>query len=190
MPRLFTGIELPPPLAEQLANLRPPLAGARWVDAEDMHITLRFAGDIDNPTAKEFHAALAGIDEPAFELRLSGFGAFGGQQPRALWAGIEQSPWLEALARANDRAARAAALPPEKRPFRPHVTLARLRGTRPESVARVLEHLGALRSEPFAVSRFVLFSARPKTGGSPYVAEDVFPLKGGSDWAPQEWADG
>ena len=186
MPRLFTGLELPPALSDQLADFATPLAGARWIEPEDMHITLRFAGDVDNLTAAEFHAALSAIDEPAFEIRLSGFGAFGGQQPRTLWAGIEDNPWLDALARANERAARSAGLPPEKHTFKPHVTLARLKGTRPEAVARVLEQLGAYRSVPFSVERFVLFSSRPKVGGGPYVVEDAFTLRGAdyeSQWA-------
>ena len=83
-----------------------------------------------------------------------------------------------ALARANDRAARSAGLKPEKHGFRPHVTLARLRGTRPEAVARALEALGGFESAPFQVSRFVLFSSRPKVGGGPYVVEDAFDLRG------------
>ncbi|MGE0022631.1 MAG: RNA 2',3'-cyclic phosphodiesterase [Hyphomicrobium sp.] len=178
MPRLFTAIAIPPELADALADLAMPLAGARWVEPEDMHLTLRFAGDIDNPTADEFHAALSSIDEPSFTLTLSGFGAFGGQQPRSLWAGVAESPWLEALARANERAARSAGLPPEKHPFKPHVTLARLRGTRPEAVARALEELGAFTSAPFQVESFALFSSKPKVGGGPYVVEDTFALRG------------
>jgi len=178
MPRLFTGIELPEAISDHLSDVERPLAGARWIDAADMHITLRFAGDIDNRTADEFHAELSAIDEPAFEVVLKGFGTFGGQQPRALWAGVEENPWLKALARANDRAARNAGLPLEKRGFKPHVTLARLKGTRPEQVAQLLGQLGAFRSEPFQVARFALFSARPKVGGGPYVVEDVFRLRG------------
>lgn len=187
MPRLFTGIELPPALAERLADLATPLAGARWIAPEDMHITLRFAGDVDNPTAREFHDALVSIDEPAFELKLSGFGAFGGQQPRTLWAGVAPSPWLDALARVNERAARSAGLKPEKHSFKPHVTLARLRGTRPEAVARVLEGLGRFESPPFQVARFVLYSSRPKVGGGPYVIEDEFRLGGGLAEADASW---
>lgn len=182
MPRLFTGIPLPPLLAETLADLARPLAGARWIEPGDMHITLRFAGDIDNPTADAFHDALAAIDEPAFELRLTGFGAFGGNEPRSLWAGVAESPWLDALARANDRAARSAGLKPGKHPFRPHVTLARLKGTRPEAVARVLGELGAFTSPPFQVESFALLSSRPKVGGGPYVVEDTFRLRG-ADYA-------
>jgi len=178
MPRLFTGIPLPPMLADTLAAFAVPLAGARWIEPQDMHLTLRFVGDIDNLAADEFHAALSGIDEPAFPLKLSGFGAFGGQQPRTLWAGVADNAWLDALARANDRAARSAGLPPDKHGFKPHVTLARLKGTRPEAVARVLEQLGAFQSAPFQVESFALFSSRPKVGGGPYVIEDTFQLRG------------
>jgi 2'-5' RNA ligase len=186
MPRLFTAIPLPPALAEELSDFALPLAGARWIEPQDMHLTLRFAGDVDNPTADEFHAALSTIDEPGFALRLSGFGAFGGQQPRTLWAGVVENPWLDTLARANERAARSAGLPPEKHSFKPHVTLARLKGTRPDSVARVLEQLGAFTSAPFQVESFVLLSSRPKVGGGPYVVEDTFELRG-ADYAGQ-WA--
>ena len=182
MPRLFTGILLPPSLAEGLAGFAFPLAGARWIEPEDMHITLRFAGDIENPTADAFHAALSSVDEPAFELRLAGFGAFGGNEPRSLWAGVAESPWLDTLARANDRAARTAGLKPAKHPFRAHVTLARLKGTRPEAVARALGDLGAFTSPPFQVESFALLSSRPKIGGGPYVVEDTFRLRG-ADYA-------
>mgnify|MGYP001266225756 CR=1 FL=1 len=188
MPRLFTAIAIPDALADELAGFARPLAGARWIEPADMHLTLRFAGDIDNATATELHAALSSIDEPAFTLRLAGFGAFGGQQPRTLWAGIEDNAWLDALARANERAARVAGLKPGKHGFRPHVTLARLKGTRPEAVARVLESLGAYRSAPFPVDCFSLYSSRPKVGGGPYVIEDSFTLRGGADDA-FGWAD-
>lgn len=187
MPRLFTAIAIPPDLADDLASLAMPLPGARWIEPEDMHITLRFAGDIDNPAAREFHAALSGIDEPAFPLKLSGFGAFGGQQPKTLWAGVAESPWLDALQRANDRAARAAGLAHPKHPFKPHVTLARLKGTRPETVARALEHLGAFESRSFSVDEFLLLSSKPKVGGGPYVVEDAFPLKG-SEAGQSRWS--
>jgi 2'-5' RNA ligase len=186
MPRLFTAIPLPAALADTLAGLSAPLAGARWIDPGDMHLTLRFAGDLDNRTADEFHAALSAIDEPAFTLKLAGFGAFGGQQPRTLWAGVAESRWLDALARANERAARSAGLPPERHGFKPHVTLARLKGTRPEAVARMLEGLGAFTSAPFPVESFSLFSSRPKVGGGPYVIEDTFRLRGAD--APGPWA--
>ncbi|CFX10028.1 putative 2'-5' RNA ligase [Candidatus Filomicrobium marinum] len=181
MPRLFTGIELPEDLRDDLADMEQPLPGARWIDTDDMHITLRFVGDIDNRTASEFADMLAGIDVNAFHARISGLGTFGGKEPRSIWAGIEAGPELEQLARAHERAARSAGLPPEGRQFKPHVTIARLKSTRPEVVARYLEHFGGYRSEPFLVTHFTLFSSKPKVGGGPYVVEETFPLFGGGN---------
>jgi len=180
MPRLFTGIEIPDEQREEIARLRQPLPGnSRWLEPENLHLTLRFAGDIDNAHAREFADRLAGIDVDAFEIRLAGVGAFGGNDPRSLWAGVEAGPQLEALARANERAARAAGLAPEGRTFKPHVTVARLKYASASDIARILGRIGAFRSRTFTVGRFVLFSSRPKTGGGPYVVEEAFPLRGG-----------
>lgn len=180
MPRLFTGIEIPAEQREEIARLKLPLpGGGRWTDPVDLHLTLRFVGDIERPQAEEFADRLESIDLDAFELRLAGLGAFGGNEPRSIWCGVEDSPALEALARANDRAARSAGLPPDTRQFKPHVTLARLKYASADEVARVLQRLGAFRTAPFIVSRFVLFSAKPKTGGGPYAIEEAFNLRGG-----------
>ncbi len=179
MSRLFTGIEIPPELREELARLRVPLPGGKWIEPENLHLTLRFVGDLDNIQATEFADRLGTIDTDAFELRLAGLSTFGGNEPRSIWAGVEASPALEALARANDRAARAAGLPPEGRAFKPHVTVARLKYASADDIARVLQRIGAFRSRPFLIGRFVLFSSKPKTGGAPYVVEEAFPLRGG-----------
>lgn len=179
MPRLFTGIEIPEAARAALARLRTPLPGAKWVAPEEMHVTLRFAGDIDNLQAREWVDALAQIDVDCFEVRIAGLGAFGGNDPRAVWAGVEGGPALAELARLVERAARNAGLQPETRAFKPHVTLARLKGSRVDAVARVLQHNAAFRLEPFVVERFVLYSSRPQVGGGPYVIEDAFALRGG-----------
>jgi 2'-5' RNA ligase len=179
MPRLFTGIEIPAEVREEIARLKVPLPGGRWAEPENLHLTLRFVGDLDKLQAREFADGLETIDVDAFELRLAGLGTFGGNEPRSIWAGVEPSAPLEALARANDRAARTAGLPPDGRPFKPHVTLARLKYATPDEVARVLQRIGAFRSKPFIVARFVLFSAKPKVGGGPYAIEEAFPLRGG-----------
>ncbi len=185
MPRLFTGIEIPDHLREALARLRQPLPGARWIEPENYHVTLRFAGDVDNRVAAEFAHALSEVETPAFELRFSGTGAFGGNDPRSLWARIEPSPELEALARAHEKAARIAGLQPETRKFRPHVTIARLRNTNVDIIARYLQRHGGFRTEPFLVSRFALFSSKPQVGGGPYVIEETYTLLGG-DYAEYE----
>ncbi|MEZ5873869.1 MAG: RNA 2',3'-cyclic phosphodiesterase [Hyphomicrobiales bacterium] len=99
------------------------------------------------------------------------------RKPRAIFAALAPSEELEALHRANERAARAAGLPPEGRNFKPHVTLARLRGARPDAVAAYLERQGAMMAEPFTVSRFVLYSSRNSVGGGPYVVEAAYDLE-------------
>lgn len=179
MPRLFTALAIPDEIAEELSHLHQPLPGARWIDPANYHITLRFAGDITPVQAREFADNLANIEIDAFELTVSGLGAFGGNSPRAIWAGIEANDSLDALARAHEKAARAAGLGIEKRPFKPHVTLARLNAASPENVARFLTRYSGYRSEPFFVAEALLMSSRPSVGGGPYGIEEHFPLRGG-----------
>jgi len=176
MPRLFTAIEIPEAMRMRLSLLRAPINGAKWVKPEDMHITLRFAGDIDGRTADDLADVLADVSVPPFMASIVDCGAYGGREPRVLWAGVEAGPELDALYRANERAARAAGLEPDPRDFRPHVTLARMRGARSGAVARFLAEHGGLRLEPFPVTRFVLLSARPGSGGGPYAVEAAYPL--------------
>lgn len=178
MPRLFTAIELPDMIKAELSRLHMTLPGARWVDAENYHITLRFAGDIDNSLAREFAANLAGIDADAFTIVLKGTGAFGGNNPSLVYADVEPNAQLEALAKAHERAARNAGLAPEKRTFKAHVTLARLQHSNVEAVARYLTRFGGYRSAPISVSRFVLMSSKPLTGGGPYGVVEAYPLHG------------
>jgi len=148
MPRLFSAIEIPQSIAARLTLLRAGLTGARWIDPENYHLTLRFIGDVDGATAHDFTLALSEIAAAPFELKLNGLGSFGGNKPRAIFAGFAPSEGLAALRRANERAAREAGLPPEGRNFQPHVTLARLRGARADSVAAYLERQGRIEAEP------------------------------------------
>ena len=179
MPRLFTAIELPDDVRAELRQLHLPMPNARWLSPEDYHLTLRFAGDINISLAEEFAANLAEIDTDAFEIRLSGLGAFGGNDPHNVWVGVEPSHELELLARAHEKAARAAGLTPDTRMFKPHVTLARLKYSSADAVARFFTRFGGYRSEPIYVSEFVLMSSKPMTGGGPYGAVESFPLRGG-----------
>jgi 2'-5' RNA ligase len=178
MPRLFSGLELPDDIKDQLSDLEVPLPGASWIEEDNLHITLRFAGDIDNRLAHEFAEELARIDVDVFDLALEGVHVIGGNDPKILYAGLSASPQLEALARAHERAARSAGLAPESRPFKPHITLARLRNVSIPDLTRFLQAHALLRSRRFVVEEFVLFSSKPKTGGGPYAIEEAFPLRG------------
>ena len=178
MPRLFTALEIPAHMVTRLAMLRGKLAGARWGDPENYHITLRFAGDIDDVAASAFAAALSEIRFDSFELSFNCLGSFGGNKPREVWAGLRLSEPLIRLQKAHERAARLSGLPPETRNFTPHVTLARLRDARPQAVAEYLSYFGGFMTEPWPVARFVLFSSRANHGGGPYVVEAAYPFNG------------
>jgi 2'-5' RNA ligase len=176
MPRLFSGIEIPRDISDRLAMLRGGLEGARWVEPENYHITLRFIGDVDGDTAERFSQALSQISAESFMLTLDGVGSFGRGRPRAVWAGVGPGEALAVLANANEQAALTAGLKPEGRKFHPHVTLARMRGTKANDVAKYLEQNGAFLSPSFPVFSFNLYSARESRGGGPYVVERAYPL--------------
>jgi 2'-5' RNA ligase len=186
MPRLFTALEIPAATRTHLSLLRAPLSGTKWIEPDDMHITLRFVGDIDDRTADEFADLLAEIHTEPFQVSIQDVGSFGGREPRVLWAGVQAGEPLAALYRANERAARAVGLEADPRSFKPHVTLARMRGVRPQAVARFLQEHGGLRTQPFMATRFVLLSARPGSGGAPYAIEAEYPFEGEGDG---DWAD-
>jgi 2'-5' RNA ligase len=176
MVRVFAAIEIPPEICARMWLIRAAIPTARWIGAEDMHLTLRFAGDVEHQAADDFAEALAEIEADPFPLTIAGVGSFGGRDPHALWAGIKPSEPLAALQRATERAARTAGLPPEPRKFAPHITLARLKRARPHDVAMFLAENGGLSLEPFMVERFVMLSSRPGVGGGPYAIEAEFPL--------------
>lgn len=181
MPRLFTGIELPLEIRTRLSLLSAPLTGARWVPADDLHLTLRFLGDIDGRTADEFIDSILPFTVEPFDMTLSGLGVFGSQRPDVIWAGAEPKNVLTRLHQWHERAARAAGLEADSRPFVPHVTLARLRGTKPHEVAQFLEGRGVIALPAFRVTRLAIFSARPGTGGGPYAVEETIDFEESGD---------
>ena len=177
MPRLFTGIEVPQPVAFALSLKRGGLQGARWIDPENYHITLRFIGDVDGQTAAEVTDALDRLaDSEAFSVKLNHLGAFGGDKPRALFAGAENNTAMQRLQAAQERVLQRLGLEPDGRKFTPHVTLARLRGSAAEDLARFMAFAGRFEPLEFPVRRFVLFSSRDSVGGGPYLVEQAYPL--------------
>jgi 2'-5' RNA ligase len=176
MPRLFTALEIPRDAALSLSLLRGGLPGARWVDVENYHITLRFIGDVDGRTADEIADALDRVRRPEFSLSLSGVGAFGSKKPHSLWAGVSASPDLGALQAEIERICQRIGLSADPRKFTPHVTIARLRQPRVGAVANYLATRGNFRTNPFRVEHFVLMSARESVGGGPYIVEEEYRL--------------
>lgn len=176
MPRLFTALEIPRDAALSLSLLRGGLPGARWIDVENYHLTLRFIGDVEGHVADEIAGALDRVRRPAFSLTLSGVGAFGSKKPHSVYAGTAPSPELSALQAEIERICQRHGLSSDAKKFVPHVTLARLRNTSPQDVAHYLSARGNFATMPFRVNRFVLMSSRDSVGGGPYVVEEAWPL--------------
>ncbi len=177
MPRLFTGLQIPKTHAERLMLLRGDIITARWIRPENYHITLRFLGDVDRHVASDYIARLAEMSFEPFSLTIKGVGHFGSKRAHALWAGIEPCEALTNIYEAHERAAVAVGLEHEPRKFTPHITLARLSRTRPSTIAPFLGDFADFQLPPFEVREAALFSAKPSTGGGPYVVEDVFPFE-------------
>jgi 2'-5' RNA ligase len=177
MPRLFTGLEIPPEVARRLAMLRGGLPGARWIDPEFYHITLRFIGDIDDALAREIAFLLDQVNRASFEIKIDRLDSFGGRRPRAVVAGVAPNAALSELQAEQERLMQRVGLEPEGRKFTPHVTLARLRDSSSLQVADYLATRAPLGAPPFPVSRFVLFSSKASVGGGPYIVEAAYPLK-------------
>jgi len=177
MPRLFTALEIPPEIAQSLATLRGGLPGARWVEPENYHVTLRFIGDVDGAVAHDVASILAGVSRSQFDIRFDGLSSFGGRKPRAVVASVAQTPALYELQSEHERLMQRIGLGPEGRKYTPHVTLARLRDTSSRQVADYLASRQPYRSAPFRAPRFVLFSSRASVGGGPYVVEAAYALR-------------
>ena len=177
MPRLFTGIEIPAEIGDRLAFLRGGLPGARWIDRENYHVTLRFVGDIDMDIADEVADTLARISRTGFAISIDGIGSFGSKKPHAIIARIRPTQALADLQAEHERLMQRIGLPAEQRKFIPHVTLARLRGASERDVADYLSIRGGFVAGPIEVDRFVLFSSRNSVGGGPYVIEEAYPLR-------------
>jgi RNA 2',3'-cyclic 3'-phosphodiesterase len=176
MPRLFTGLELPAAVVGQLALLRGGVVGARWLEPEDYHITLRFIGDIDARAARDIDETLADIRWPKAPVRFEELSWFGGDTPRAIVAKVTPEPALMDLQAEQERRLRRIGVEPETRKYTPHVTLARLRGAGQAAIASYLATHGAMVADAFTAERFVVYSAREGSGGGPYVVEAAYPL--------------
>lgn len=177
MPRLFTGLEIPPDATQALSLLRGGLAGARWIEPENYHLTLRFLGDVSPAQAEEAALALNEIRRAPLEIMLESLDVFGRDRPRSVIVRARASAELADLQAEHERLMRRCGLPPESRKFTPHVTLARLG---PQSRRSLPEYLAArsfFTPCGFTAPRFVLYSSRDSVGGGPYVVEAAYDLR-------------
>jgi 2'-5' RNA ligase len=174
MLRLFVGIALPPEIKLRLQPLCAGMPGARWVDPENHHVTLRFIGEVDEGTASDIDEALQQIKAQRFALALAGIGQFG---DRSLWVGVEKSPALLHLRDKVESAVVRQGLPPEGRRYAPHVTLARLKGVSEERLQTYLSAHALFRAEPFTVGHFSLVASYLTKSGAIYEDQADYALR-------------
>ncbi len=179
--RIFAALDLPDDVAERLLALMKGVGGAKWRPRENLHLTLRFFGDVPEPVADDIDAALGEVAEAngPFGLQLKGAGSFGGADPHALWIGASETPALTKLAKDCERAARRAGLRPETHKFKPHVTLAYLSNAPLDRVQAFESRFALFETRPFRVDRFGLYSSKVrKSAPSLYRLEAEYPLNG------------
>jgi RNA 2',3'-cyclic 3'-phosphodiesterase len=155
MHRLFVALRPPPALRRHLLDHMEGIAGVRWQEEGQLHLTLRFIGEVERPHAEEIAAALSNIDHPRPRLALNGAGLFGKTgSSRTLWAGVGRDDALATLRDRIERALLHTGLAPDRRAFHPHITLARLPATM--LYAAVPPLLAGLASAPVELDHFLL----------------------------------
>lgn len=177
MPRLFCSLKTPADIRLDLSRIKGGLAGARWIEPSNYHITLQFFGDINRHIADDLSLALSGIDRAAFTLEIDRLDVFGHTKPHSLYANIKPVKALMDLQSEIEWIARRLNLKADARKFSPHVTLARLNGTTPLEVAGFIGARGSFQSTSFEVAEFQLLSSKASIGGGPYVTEARYPLR-------------
>jgi 2'-5' RNA ligase len=174
--RLFVAIRPPPAIRAILLQAMGGISGARWQTDAQLHLTLRFIGEVDRHRAGDIHAALGAIHHAPFQIALNGIGTFDRRGlPDAVWAGVAPHEPLRALHRKVDAALLRVGIAPEQRAYLPHVTLARLkRSSGP--VGNLLEQSGGLASQPFTIDGFALFESTLTPEGAVYAIVERYPL--------------
>jgi RNA 2',3'-cyclic 3'-phosphodiesterase len=176
--RLFVALSIPDAVARSLMLLQGGVPGARWQTREQLHLTLRFIGEVNGSDVHALDDALAGIDAPAFEMQMHSVGQFGNKQPHSLWAAARRNDLLDHLQRKVDSAIRRVGQPQDAHKFTPHVTLARLRHPELERVRIWLTDHALYTSDEFTVGAFCLYSSKLTSDGSIYRVEQEYPLRG------------
>jgi 2'-5' RNA ligase len=178
MIRLFAALPLPSEVGQALSRRQTGIEGARWSPLPNLHLTLRFFGDVRQDMARDLDSELLALRAPPFEIVLSGVGAFGeGPDVHVVWAGVEPSAPLSQLAKACEGAARRVGLRAETRAYRPHVTLAYLKRPDPAEVGAWVQANNLLKSPPIPVTSFGLYSSFLGREQAHHRLEAAYPLR-------------
>lgn len=179
MLRLFAALPVPDFIADRAAAIQAGVPGARWSPRANLHVTLRFIGEVSEDVAADVDAALAGVSHPPLTLRLGPAGWFGGDQPHALHLHVDGGEELRVLQKRCEKACRSAGLPPVTASYTPHLTLAYLRsGASLDRVMAFVRNQSLFRADPWVADRFYLYSSHMGSGPSQYRIEAEYPLLG------------
>lgn len=165
--RLFVAIPLPEGVKQRLTNLQQPVEGIRWQASQQYHLTLRFIGEADRETTQAIREQLKNIQTPPFNLDLKAPGYFPeNRQPKILWVGLEEEPLLMKLQEKVEQTCRNVGLKPDKREFKPHITLGRVKGASKRDVLSFINQHKQFRMNNIQVSEFILYSSRLHPDGA------------------------
>jgi RNA 2',3'-cyclic 3'-phosphodiesterase len=179
MPRLFIAVVLPDSAREKLAEICSGLPGADWTPYEQYHLTLRFLGEVESSEASALADGLEGLFAKSFRLSLRGLGVFPLRgDPEILWAGAARNEALASLRHKVESLVVRRGQPPEGRKFHPHVTLAKVRGSRPDWVGSFVAGHSLFAAEEIAVQTFALYSSNLTPEGAVHTLEREYPLDG------------
>lgn len=177
MIRLFVAIALPESVKDRLAMLAGGVPGAKWIDRENMHLTLRFIGEVPEDRLADIHYGLSRIRQPSFDVTLAGVGYFKqGRNPTTLWVGLDRNDALQQLHERVEQSLQREGLPSDGRRYSPHITLARLQRAPETRVAAFVAQHNLFRAPPFQADAFTLFSSFLSSSGAIYTPEADYPL--------------
>ncbi len=179
MPRLFVAIDLPDSLKAEISELSAyGMPGVAWVDSEQLHLSLRFIGEVDERVSDQLRTCLLKIYQQPISLKLRGVGTFPqGKSPNVIWLGVEKSDPLIQLRNKIEHKINSIGIKGEQRKFHPHVTIGRVKSNKIKRMGDYLAHYYLFRSEPFTVEYFSLFSSLLTPRGAKYTKEAEYSLK-------------
>ena len=179
MPRLFVALALPESVRLRLSEIAGGLPGADWVEADQYHLTLRFLGEVDAAALADLREGLSSVSARSFHLSLRGLGVFPLRgDPETLWVGADRGEGLLSLRNKVESLVVRRGQPPESRKFHPHVTLARVRGSRPDWVGAYVAGHSLFSAPDIPVQSFALFSSKLTSDGAIHTLEREYPLEG------------
>ena len=177
MKRLFLAIDLPERIIDDITATYMAIPGVRWIHEEQLHLTLRFFGELPGDRENLLVKTLTSVAMHPFFLRVKGAGHFPPRgEPRVLWLGIAPPDELSRLVSSVENKVTGAGFKREPRKFNGHITVARCRNASPERIARYLAANSLFTSEPFTVSAFHLYASHLGKDHATYIREVTFPL--------------